>query len=254
MNAWRIARNTFREATRDRLLLGVFIAGLVLFAASQILSPLALGESRRLTVDLGLSGISILGVLMILLVGSSLVAKEIERRTIYNLLARPLARPVYLIGKWAGLCGALWVVAAGLGIALGLLLLLRGDGALAPAVLQSVYFTALELAVVSSVAVLFSAISTPVLSSLYTLGIYLIGTWTYDLRGFAAGFPPSLRVPIGALACVVPNLPIFNTRTLAAAGQLAGAAHVAIATGYAAICVACALALASAAFESRDFK
>ena len=249
-----IGRNTFREATRDRLLVGVFVAGLVLFAATQALSPLALGESRRLTVDLGLSGIALLGLLMILLVATNLVAKEIERRTIFNLLSRPLTRPAYLVGKWAGLSAALWVVTAGLGAALAIVLVARGDGAMALPVLQGAYFAGLELAVITSVAVLFSALSTPVLSSLYTLGVFFAGSWSYDLRNFAHAFPPGLRAMIDALACVVPNLPLFNTRSLAAAGALADPLHVALATAYAAFYVACMLSLGSAAFETRDFK
>ena len=254
MRAMVIARNTFREATRDRLLAGVFVAGLVLIGITQVLSPLALGESRRLTVDLGLSGISLLGLLIVLLVGTSLVAKEVERRTIYNLLSRPLARPEYLVGKWAGLTAALWIVAAGLGVVLWLVLAVRGDGGHGPAVMQSLYFTGLELAVITAVAVLFSALSTPVLSALYTLGFALAGQWSYDLRAFAARFPDGLRQTIETAANVIPNLPLFNTRTLAANGELAGPLHLAIATGYAIAVIACVLSLAAAAFESRDFK
>ena len=249
-----IARNTFREATRDRLLVGVFVAGIVLFVATQVLSPLALGEARRLTVDLGLSGISLLGLLMILLVATNLVAKEIERRTIFNLLSRPLTRPAYLVGKWAGLSAALTVVAGGLGAVLALVLTLRGDGVMALPVLQGAYFAALELVVITAVAVLFSALSTPVLSSLYTLGLFLAGSWSYDLRNFARAFPAGLRTMVDVISCAVPNLPLFNTRSLAAAGTLADPAHVGLATAYAALYAGCMLALGAAAFESRDFK
>src|SRR6185503_16646320 len=108
VNAALIARNTFREAMRDRIVSGVVIGGLLLLLGTQLVAPLALGEGLRLTVDLGLSGISLLGLLVILLVGSSLVGKEIERRTIFNLLSRPIARPAYLVGKCAGLAAALW--------------------------------------------------------------------------------------------------------------------------------------------------
>lgn len=254
MRALVIARNTFRETTRDRLLAGVFVAGLLLIGITQVMSPLALGEGRRLTVDLGLSGISLLGLLIVLLVGTSLVAKEVERRTIYNLLSRPLARPEYLIGKWAGLTAALWLVAAGLGVALWLVLAVRGDGWSGPAVMQSLYFTGLELAVITSVAVLFSALSTPVLSALYTLGFALVGHWSYDLREFAAKFPDGLRQILETVANVIPNLPLFNTRTLAANGEFAGPLHVGIATVYAVAVIGCVLSLAAAAFETRDFK
>src|SRR4029077_18815353 len=106
MTAFLIARNTYREATRDRVLAGMTIAGVVFLVAVQGLTPLALGEGKRLVVDMGLSAISMLGLLVILMVGSSLVAKEIERRPIYTLLSRPIPRPTYLVGKWAGLTGS----------------------------------------------------------------------------------------------------------------------------------------------------
>jgi ABC-type transport system involved in multi-copper enzyme maturation permease subunit len=254
MNALLIARNTFREATRDRLLAGVFVAGLALLALTQVISPLALGEGLRLTVDLGLSGALLLGLLIVLLVGTSLVAKEIERRTIYNLLSRPMARPAYLIGKWAGLTAALWVVLGGIALALCALLALRGEAAHALPVLQAAYFAALELLVVTALAVLFSALSTPVLSALYTLGVFLVGQWSHDLRVFAHQAPAGLREGLEAAANVAPNLPLFNTRTLAASGEFASAAHVGIATLYAVVYAGAVLALAAAAFESRDFK
>jgi len=254
MSARLIARNTFREAMRDRLIAGVLGAGLALLLATQIVAPLALGEGRRLTIDLGLSGIATLGLLVILLTGTSLVAKEIERRTIFNLLSRPIARPAYLVGKWAGLTAALWVTIAVLGAGLTALLVARGNGADGPAVAEALVLTGLELSVITALAVLFSALSTPVLSALYTLGAWLVGQWSDDLRDFAAHFPPVARVLVEAVSHLVPHLPLFNARSLAAEGQLASPAHLGLAIAYAALYVTCVLALASAAFESRDFK
>ena len=249
-----IAHNTFREATRDRVVAGIVVAGLALLALTQVASPLALGEGGRLTVDLGLSGISILGLLVILLTGTSMVAKEVERRTIYNLLSRPITRPAYLVGKWAGLSAALWTVALLLGFALWGLLATRGMAGHGPAVLEGVYLAGLELTVVTALAVMFSALSTPVLSALYTLGFYVVGQWSYDLRLLAGKFPKGLGALLGTVANVVPNLPLFNMRTLAAGGHPTTPLHLVLATGYAAVYVACVLCLASAAFESKDFK
>jgi Cu-processing system permease protein len=255
MNAvWLIAHNTYREATRDRVLLGMCIAGVVALLATQILQPLALGQADRLTVDLGLTIISMLGLLAVLTVGTSLVAKEIERRTIFNLLSRPLPRPWYLVGKWAGLSAALWTVAGVLGLALCALLTLKGLGARTPSVMQAVYLASLELSVVTAIAVMCSALSTPVLSALYTLGFYCVGQWSGDLRQFAAGAPGTLGALLRGVADVVPNLPVFNIRTLAAAGHTASAAHIGLASAYAFFYIGCVLALAAAAFESRDFK
>ena len=249
-----IARNTFREATRDRVLAGILVTGLALLGMTQIIGVLALGEGGRLTVDLGLSSISFLGLLVVLLIGTNLVAKEIERRTIYNLLSRPIARHEYLIGKWAGLSATLWVVCAVLGAALVLLLTVRGAHGHAASIAQAVYLSGLELTVITAIAVLCSSLSTPVLSALYTLGFYLIGEWSYDLRAFAANAPGALGSILGTFANVVPNLPLFNMRTLAASAQVTSAAHLIVATAYALVYCGCALALATAAFESRDFK
>ena len=254
MIAALIARNTFREATRDRVIVGVLGAGLALLLGTQLLSPLAMGEGRRLTVDLGLSGISLLGVLVTLLVGGSLVAKEIERRTIYNLLSRPIARPLYLVGKWLGMAAALWVVVGGLGVSLWGLMLARGMAPNTVALAQAVYLAGLELSLVAALAVMFSALSTPVLSALYTLGFYLAGQWSDDLRVYAAKLPDALAPVLNAAANLVPNLPLFNIRTLAANDETTTLLHLALATAYTVVYAGCVLSLAAAAFESRDFK
>jgi len=249
-----VARNTFRETTRDRMLIAVIAGGLALFAATQALSPLALGEESRLMVDLGLSGITVLGMMVVLLVGGSLVAKEIERKTVYNLLSRPITRHEYLIGKWAGLTGTLWVMCAALGLGLWGSLALRGLGSYGQAVVEAVYLCGLELSLMASTAVLFSALSTPVLSSLYTVGLFLIGQWSYDLRSYAHAMPPQSRWILESVASVVPNLPIFNMRSMASVVDPTTVVHLLTATAYCALYAGCALALATAAFESRDFK
>jgi hypothetical protein len=93
-----------------------------------------------------------------------------------------------------------------------------------------------------------------VLSALYTLGFFVVGQWSYDLRLLAAKFPDGLGSVLGVMANLVPNLPLFNMRTLAAAGHTTTWLHLVLATGYAAAYVACVLCLAAAAFESKDFK
>ena len=254
MNTLLIAHNTFREATRDRLLAGMIAAGAVLLAVTQLLGPLAMGEGRRLTIDLGLSGISWLGLMVVLLVGTSLVAKELERRTIFNLLSRPISRPSYLVGKWAGLSATLWAVVLCMGLGLCVLLVARGDGRWVPGVLQAMVLAGLELMVMTSLAVMCSALSTPVLSALYTLGFYIVGQWSYDLRALAAKAPGLLHGVLEITADLAPNLPLFNARTLAAGGQVTTWEHMGFALAYAVVYSACVLGLAAAAFESRDFK
>lgn len=254
MTALLIAQNTFREAIRDRVLAGVVGMGVLLFLLIQLAKPLAMGEGLRLSVDLGLSSISLLGLLVVLLVGTSLVGKEIERRTIFNMLSRPLPRPVYLLGKWAGLTLSLWTVAVILGVVLWLVLALQGQARYAASLAEAVYMAGLELSVITAIATFFSALSTPVLSALYTLGAFLAGSWASDLRAFAAGAPDVVRVTLESAANLVPNLSLFNIRTLAAEGAVTTPEHLILATLYAALYSGCVLALGAAAFESRDFR
>ena len=249
-----IAHSTFREAVRDRVLAGIVVAGLALLALTRVASPLAMGEDLRLTVDMGLSAITWLGLVVVLMVGASLVSKEIDRRTIFNLLSRPLPRSFYLVGKWAGLTAALWTVAVVLGSALALVVTMLGHGAWLPAIAQAVLMAGLELAVLCAIAVMFSALSTPVLSALYTLGLFLAGQWTDDLRRFALQAPGGLRVLLQGAADLLPNLSLFNMRSLASLGDCTTPAHLAVACGYAALYCGCILLLGAAAFESRDFK
>jgi ABC-type transport system involved in multi-copper enzyme maturation permease subunit len=254
VNILLLAHNTFREATRDRVLVGALCAGAALLLFTQVLGPLALGEGHRLTVDLGLSGITLLGVVIVVLVGASLVGKEVERRTVFNLLSRPIARYQYLVGKWAGLAATLWTTTVVLGIALWALMGLRGFASYGPSIAQAIYLAGLELTVITAVAVLFSALSTPVLSALYTVGLFMVGQWSYDLRDFAAKFPPAAAGACEIAANVVPNLPVFNMRSLAAAGQTTSFEHLGIATLYAIVYSGCVLCMATVAFEGRDFK
>ncbi len=158
------------------------------------------------------------------------------------------------MGKWAGLSAALWTVALLLGLALWGVLGTRGLAGHGAAVLQGVYLAGLELSVITALAVMFSALSTPVLSALYTLGFYVVGQWSYDLRLLAEKLPKDLGWLLAATANLVPNLPLFNMRTLAAEGHPTTWLHLALASGYAVVYVACALCLATAAFESKDFK
>ncbi len=254
MSMLLIAHNTFRETVRDRILVGIVVCGLLVLALTRVAAPLAMGEDLRLTVDLGLSAITWLGMLIVLMVGASLVAKEIDRKIIFNLLSRPLPRPLYLVGKWAGLTATLISFALLMGAALALEVALLGHAALLPSLAQALYLLCLELAVVTSVAVMFSALSTPVLSALYTLGLFLAGQWCDDLRAFALQAPGGLRTLLEVAANLLPNLPLFNMRALVAGGELTSAVHLGLATAYAAMYCGCVLLLGAAAFESRDFR
>ena len=249
-----IARNTVREVLRDRVWFVLLGFGFVLLAASRILTPLALGDGPRITVDLGLTAVSGLGLLVVAVVGASLVHQEIERRTVHVILARPISRATYLIGKWAGLTLAVWITGAITGTALiGVTFLVRG-GEAARSVTEAVVLVELSFLPLTALAVLFSSLSTPLLSSLYTLCVYALGFWTADMRGFAHQLEPPLGQALTAASYALPHLDLFNARLEVAHAQPVPGMQLILAAAYALTYAAAVLSVAAVAFEGREFK
>jgi ABC-type transport system involved in multi-copper enzyme maturation permease subunit len=249
-----IARGTFREAVRDRVLFLVVGFGAVVLALSRLLAPIALGEAPRITVDLGLSALGLIGIAIVVLVGTQLVHKEIERRTIHVVLSRPVSRAQYLVGKWAGLSltmGVAVAVMAVMLIALGVWM--RGPAIVGP-IAQAAFMIACANTLLAALAVLFSSLSTPILSVVYTMGIYATGYWTNDLREFSKQIPGALGDLVGGASYLLPNLDLFNLRAQVAHGEGTTVLHLVLAIGYAAAYATAALALAVVAFERRELK
>jgi ABC-type transport system involved in multi-copper enzyme maturation permease subunit len=252
--ALTVARATFREAVRDRVLFLVVGFGGGILVLSRILAPLAMGEAGRVTVDLGLATVGLLGLIIVALVGTGLVHKELERRTVYLVLTRPVSRASYLVGKWLGLTITMAVAVMAMGVILtGVAVAARGPAIIGP-LAQAVVLLVASNAVLAALAVLFSSLSTPVLSTVYTLGLYATGYWTRDLRDFAHSMPAGLADLMRTISYLVPNLELFNLRSDVAQGAVAGGAHMTLALLYAAAYVTAALALAVVAFERRELK
>jgi Cu-processing system permease protein len=249
-----VARSTFREAVRDRVLFLVLGFAAASLALSRLLAPIALGEAPRITVDLGLSALGLIGIAIVVLVGTQLVHKELERRTIHVVLSRPVSRTQYLVGKWAGLTATMAAAVFAMGIVLMAIgASMRGPAIVGPLV-QATLMIASANALLAALAVLFSSLSTPVLSIAYTMGIYATGYWTADLRAFATQMPGLVGTLMRGFSYVLPNLELFNLRSQVAHGEGATMLHLALALGYAGAYVAAALALAVIAFERRELK
>jgi ABC-type transport system involved in multi-copper enzyme maturation permease subunit len=206
-----IALNTFREAIRDRILYLLLVFALVLMGSAQLLSLLTVGGEEKIIKDLGLASISLFGVLTAVFIGVSLVSKEIERRTIYTIVSKPIHRHEFLLGKYCGLALTLGVNTAIMTAFFYLLLLLKGFAD--PRLLVAIVLIYLELLLVTAFATLFSAFSTPILSTLFSLSLYLVGhlSWSLDLlRARLAG--PFARGLCRVLFFALPNLEIFNIK------------------------------------------
>jgi Cu-processing system permease protein len=254
MKALAIALNTFREARRDRVqwILLAYVA--VVLGGALVLSPLALGEGYRITRDLGLAAISAVGVILIVLVGAGMVQKEVDRRTVLTVLAKPIRRSEFLVGKFLGMMGMVGAIFLAMTVILAAVVWFR-EGSLEPAVLWAAGFTLGELMVMTAVVVTFSTFVSPALSGVFTLAIFVFGHFSEDLLRFAE--KTSSEALAGAAKgfyYLLPHLHLFNLRAEAAYGIVPDPNRLAAAAAYALLYSAALLCVGSVVFSRREFK
>jgi len=181
-----IARNTFRENIRDKVLYNLILFALVMILSSIIFGQLSLGNEVKIILDLGLASISIFGMLIAVFLGIGLVYKELDKRTIYALLAKPVHRYEFIIGKYLGLLYTLLVNVAIMTAGLELALFYHGETGWGGfmRLLPAVFLIFLSLALITALALLFSTFSTPALSALFTFFLWVIGHFSRDLLQF----------------------------------------------------------------------
>lgn len=252
-----IAGNTLREALRERLLYNLVIFAIAITIASLTVSQLTLGEQFRIIADVSTSSTQVFGLLISVFVGVSLVAREIDRRTCYALLARPMSRAEFVIGKFVGLLATaglnLLVMAMVSALAL---LVYRGDLEF----LRSGFFAAFGLmiaqfAVAVALAVLFSSFTTPTLASIFTLAVLAAGFLFSEVRGFwLRAEQVELKQLVRVLDVLLPNMGLLDAKEALTYGDVVTlgslAARTAYGVGYAAILVA----LAAVIFSRRDIR
>jgi ABC-type transport system involved in multi-copper enzyme maturation permease subunit len=252
-----IARNAFREAVRDRVLYNLVIFALLLIAGAILLGELSAGQEAKIIVDLGLSAILLFGVFIAIFVGVGLVYKEIERRTLYAILSKPIGRGEFLVGKYLGLCVTLLVnvTVMGMGLSLALLYVGRGWSPLITRIWPAVLLIYVELMILTGVAMLFSSFSSPALSALLTFFVFVIGHFSSDLKALSqtmAGAPT--RWFFAALYYLLPNLSNYNAITAAAHGFSPDARLFATSVAYGLCYVGVLLAAATLIFRRRNLK
>jgi ABC-type transport system involved in multi-copper enzyme maturation permease subunit len=259
--AWRrvvaIARNAFREAVRDRVLYNLVVFVLLLIAGAIFLGELSAGQEAKIIIDLGLSAILLFGVFISIFVGVGLVYKEIERRTLYAILSKPIGRGEFLLGKYLGLCLTLLVNVAimGVGLSLALVYVKRGWDPLVVRIWPAILLIYVELMILTGVAMLFSAFSSPALSALLTFFVFAIGHFSADLKTLSnsMGSPPT-RWFFAGLYYLLPNLANYNAITTAAHGLMPDARGVIAAVGYGLIYIGVLLAATTLIFSRRNLK
>lgn len=183
---WAIALNTFREAVRNKVLAILVMFAVALMAFSLVLGQLSLHEEVRIIKDLGLAGISIFGVVIALFLGVNLLSKELDRKTIYAIIPKPLHRHEFLLGKYLGLAVTMTVLVVLMSAVLAGFLALQ-DGRHGIVMVRAELLIWLELLLLMAVAMLFSSFSSPWLSAMFAASLWVIGRNTAELEAFATG-------------------------------------------------------------------
>ena len=251
-----IAANTFREAVRDRVLYNLIAFALLMSGAAVLFGQISIDIERLVVVNLGLTAISLFGVVIAIFIGIGLVSKEIEKRTLYAVLSRPVRRWEFIVGKFFGLAGTLVVntVLMALGVFAALLYVSRHMQASDSSILVALYFIVLEFLIVTALALLFSSFSSPLMSSVFAFSLFVIGSFAEDLRGFAAAAKGVTHWLSTAAAYLVPNLSALNVIGPVAHGEPIARNLILYNTAYALLYSALATCGAVLIFERRNLK
>jgi len=254
MKVIAIALNAFKEEVRDRILYTILAFALGMILSSVILATLSVGGEAKIIKDLGLASISLFGTLIAIFIGIGLVYKEIERRTIYTIVAKPIHRHEFILGKYLGLLITLFVNLFIMALVLFFLTYLM-EGRWGLEMLPALLLTFVELMVITAVAILFSTFTTPTLSAIFTLSIFVIGRFSQDLKAFADQFGGlALQATAFALYYLLPNLSNFNIRGQVVHGVLVPPAFLWSSMLYGLFYLSALLASAALIFQRRDFK
>jgi len=262
-----MAVNVFRESVRDKVLYNLVLFAVILIAASYLIGQLTAGQDIKIIKDLGLAATSVFGLFIAVFIGIGLVSKEVERRSIYALLAKPIERHQIVLGKYLGLVGTLGVNLSVMAAALYIVLaymrwlvspeMIKALDAplLDPAMLKAVALIFVELSMVTALALFFSTFSTPILSATLTFGLFVAGHFSADLRNFDQVVDSPLAVGVArGLYWLLPNLAPFDVKSQVVHGQYVSAGYMAMTIAYGVVYIAALLVASTLVFSRRDFK
>lgn len=248
-----IALNTVREVVRDRIFYILVFFAVLLIAVSKALGWISIDQDVKIIRDFSLAAIQLFVLLVTIFLGTNLVYKEVDKRTIYTILSKDIRRWQFVLGKYAGLWATAILCVAGMSAVFLLYLLLLG-GSPDAAILLALYGIVLELAVITSLSLLLSSLTSPVLSAFLTLGLFGVGHSVDVLRRFTEELAYDSVEPLARAAYyLLPNLENFNYKTYVGSGRLPPAGDVLGATAYAAVLSAVFLALTLLVYRKRQF-
>jgi ABC-type transport system involved in multi-copper enzyme maturation permease subunit len=263
----RISVHVFKDSVRDKVLYAIVAFAVLMIAASLLLGQVTGGQEVKIIKDLGLAAISIFGLFAAIFIGIGLVSKEVERRSIYGLLVKPMTRPQFVLGKFCGLVLTLAVNVAVMTLALYTVLAFfewsipeeakqaLEAPALDPALLKATFLIFVELVVVTAVALFFSTFAGPMVSAALTFGAVIIGNFNADLKNFESVIDSQPMIWLArGLYYALPNLAPFDVKSQVVHAQPVPLGYIGLSVGYAGFYVGILLLLATLIFSRRDFK
>jgi ABC-type transport system involved in multi-copper enzyme maturation permease subunit len=218
-----IAVNTFREALRNKVLYIILVFAVLMIGFAVVLGSISIGENDRVVKHVGLLAITIFGVFMAMFVGVNLVYDEMERRTIYTIIAHGVARQDFIIGKFLGLLLTITFNFLLMGLILSAVLYAVPEAHWHWLVPYAIFMSLFKMMIIIGFAILFSSFSTPIISAVLTLGVFIIGSFSDDLLEYikilghdAYAFQNEVTVPLlNGIYMLLPHLAEFNLEDIA---------------------------------------
>lgn len=249
-----IATNVFREVIRDRVLYLVGFYAVAMILAYRLLPEIAAATEKKILLDLGLATMSVLGLMIAIFVGTGLINKEIEKRTVFVLIAKPVSRVEFIIGKHWGLSGVLAVlVTAMTAINIAILQVANVPFSLRDLLISS-SFLFLQLSLITAIALSFGVCTSSLLATLFTFGVFLMGQFSQDIVKFGKlAKNPSIEAATQGLYLVLPDLSRLDLKNQAVYNLIPNPDVLIVNAGYAVLYIVFVLAIASLLFSAREF-
>lgn len=246
-----IAKNTFKETVRDRILYGILAFALLFLISTTMFGSISLGEDIKVIKDLGLAGIYVFSLIITIFLGTSLVYKELEKRTLYIIFSKPVSVFQFILGKFFGLWSSI-----GLNIlfmtAIYLAVVGIKGGGFDYVSLFAILLLVFEIAILIALAIVFSTITTPLAGTIYTIIVLYIGHSISITKSFAEKSSPFVKYLLDVAYYIFPNLEKFNLRNDVVYGSLPNSAQIIYPIVYSALFTIVLLSLAISALKKQD--
>ncbi|EKD30304.1 MAG: hypothetical protein ACD_78C00094G0001 [uncultured bacterium (gcode 4)] len=251
---FNIALNTFRELARNKILYMIVFFGIALIGFSLVLASLSLGQSDKIVVDFGLAMVEIFGIISVIFIGSQLLFREIEGKTVYLILSKPVARRDFILGKFLGFAAILFFIIFIQSI-ISMVVFLIANTPLSMLLFASIGFIYIKLLLLFAIILFFSTFISPLLSILLVMGVYIISHSITTMTDMAIRSGNQILFYFSKILMVVfPNFEALNIKSLIGTTLVLNPSFFAINIVHALLYLAVILTFAVLIFNRKTFE